>query len=367
MLRAALSAILVALASIIAVLSSASAAPTVSNVQAVQLPNSFTVRITYDLVDPESTTLQTYIIVSSNGGATFPIEVRTATGDIGTVTPGSGKTVLWDVQTDYPDRVGSQFVARVICYDLVRSDMVFVPSGEFPMGFNQQYADHSPAHIVLVSAFFIDRTEVTNSQFCNFLNAGNSGYYNANMRITLSGSSYEPVPGYATHPVVYVTWNAASAYAQWAGKRLPTEAEWEKAARGTDGRAFPWGPTFSNQCNYSGQGDPFESASIPTTPVGYFDGTMHGAYQTGDGRSPYGATDMSGNVREWVSDWYSITYYGSSPPYKDPQGPASGSYKVARGGAYFYSSSQYLTTYARYSAPTSGGSDSGFRCAMSIN
>jgi len=206
-------------------------------------------------------------------------------------------------------------------------DMVYVPAGNFTMGSSSGESDEQPVHTVYLSPYYIDKYEVTNSQFAGFLSAGNGSHYYSSMMITQSGSTYTSQSGYGNHPVVYVNWNGAKAYCEWAGKRLPTEAEWEKAARGTDGRTYPWGeadPSASPyRANYylgtNGAGDGYQE----TAPVGSFPA----------GVSPYGAYDMAGNVWEWVADWYNSTYYSSSPS-SNPQGPSSGTYRVMRGGSW---------------------------------
>ncbi|MCU0610859.1 MAG: formylglycine-generating enzyme family protein, partial [Candidatus Eisenbacteria bacterium] len=181
------------------------------------------------------------------------------------------------------------------------TSMVHVPAGPFRRGSNRGGLDARPERDIQVSGFYIDRTEVTNAQYRAFL-----------MDIAADGSVQELPMGNANLPVVSVSWDEAARFAAWAGKRLPTEAEWEKAARGTDGRAYPWGDEF-DQARVIGRG----AASVQ--PVG----------SAPLGASPYGAMDMAGNVREWTADYYDPLYYGRSPS-ADPTGPARGRDRVVR-------------------------------------
>jgi serine/threonine-protein kinase len=247
--------------------------------------------------------------------------------------------------------------------------LVFVPEGVFPMGAadQDQQAEvfEKPEHIVFLDSFWIDRIEVTNAMFSRFVNA--TGYVTeaetgagwiwngSDWEKTASADWRHPrgegssIQGKENFPVVQVTWDDAEAYCQWAGRRLPTEAEWEKAARGSDGRSYPWGSEAPNTqlLNYNDHiGDTTSAGSYPRAA------------------SPYGALDMAGNVWEWVDDWYDPEYYGNSPP-ENPPGPGSGVDRVMRGGSWHYNDPLIRTTYRGHIYPDYAGDSLGFRCAMS--
>ena len=204
--------------------------------------------------------------------------------------------------------------------------MVLIPAGEFTMGCDEFFGEE-PAHQVYLNAFYIDKHEVTNEQFCQFLNEKGNQSEGGVEWLNISGighckieyreGKYESRAGYENHPVVGVSWYGASAYAKWRGCRLPTEAEWEKAARGgLVGKRYPWGDDIDpSRANY-GQVD-----KESTTPVGSYP------------PNGYGLCDMAGNVWEWCSDWYERDYYSKSP-YRDPPGPDSGDARVVRGGGW---------------------------------
>jgi iron(II)-dependent oxidoreductase len=215
--------------------------------------------------------------------------------------------------------------------------MVLVPAGEFLMGSNE-YTDETPPHRVYLDAFHIDRYETTNALYERFMRATGRGapdYW--------TDSSFNA----PTQPVVGVTWYDADAYCKWAGKRLPTEAEWEKAARGTDGRKYPWGEQWD-----AGRANSGETRLGKTAPVGSYP----------SGVSPYGAHDMAGNVWEWVADWYEAAYYRRSPE-RNPKGPDSGQYRVVRGGSWGYVPALLRASNRVSNSPGNRGSSFGFRCA----
>jgi len=225
--------------------------------------------------------------------------------------------------------------------------MVYVPAGEFTMGSNDGDSDEKPVHTVYLDAFWIDKYEVTNALYKKCVDAGKCSPPSESRSYTRS--SYYGNTQYDNYPVIYVTWENANQYCTWANKKLPTEAQWEKAARGTDGRTYPWGSTFdSTKLN--------SSYSNPRTG----DTTAVGSYPSG--ASSYGAMDMVGNVLEWVADWYGENYYASSPK-SNPTGPTTGQYRVVRGGSWYFQSGKLSTVGRDKGNPVSRVYDLGFRCA----
>ena len=226
---------------------------------------------------------------------------------------------------------------------VAEAPMVRIPAGNFQMGdaFKEGNADDLPVHTVSLNAFYIDRYEVTNAQYRKFMRA--TGYKAPAYWNDLAYNAQN-------QPVVGVTWYDAKAYADWAGKRLPTEAEWEKAARGgLVGKRYPWGNDIShNNANYLGTGgrDQWDI----TAPVGSFASNGYELY------------DIAGNVLEWCADWYGSNYYANSPE-SNPTGPSSGTYKVARGGSWNFDANLQLVAYRFNNIfPSNFGRNLGFRC-----
>ncbi len=217
--------------------------------------------------------------------------------------------------------------------------MVLVPAGEFIMGSNLGDSDEKPRRRVYLDAFYIDKYELTNERF-----------QAAGMRPDKdSGSKFNG----AKQPVVDVTWRQARDYCAKVGKRLPTEAEWEKAARGTDGRKYPWGASW----------DP--DKAIWRKNSGLKTHSVDRSYNTH--KSPYGAVDMAGNVWEWVQDRYGKDYYRNAPA-KNPKGPSSGSARVLRGGSWYNKiADSFRAAIRTWTKPENRHISTGFRCAKALN
>ena len=220
--------------------------------------------------------------------------------------------------------------------------LVYIPAGEFLMGDNDSPRS-SPAHKVHLEAYWMDRVEVTNAMYQKCVKAGGCA---------LPDVHFDPYYGkwaYRDHPVVYINWFQAQAYCKWAGRRLPTEVEWEKAARGTDGRKYPWGD------------------EAPTPRLANFDEALIqqaiSSYRYPSGASPFGVLNMSGNVREWLADWFDPNYYEYSP-YTNPKGPEAGTERALRSGSYAEDRRQIAVYVRLRHSPDSAGLNRGFRCAQ---
>ncbi|MBI3891206.1 MAG: SUMF1/EgtB/PvdO family nonheme iron enzyme [Candidatus Wallbacteria bacterium] len=236
------------------------------------------------------------------------------------------------------------------CYRNIKdkSVLIQVPAGTFTMGRGDSVASEKPAHEVRLSAYYISKYEVTWGQYLQFCSE--------------TRHSVPERPQWITdkHPVCNVNFADASAYCAWAGLRLPTEAEWEFAARGTDGRTFPWGdedPAGAGLCKYGELRCGLKEADKYARPVGSYS----------RGVSPIGAFDMAGNVAEWCADFYDLTYYAriTGDKAQDPKGPPSGTYRVVRGGSWTYEIEKLRTTNRFLFEPSAPFVGLGFRPARS--
>ncbi len=235
---------------------------------------------------------------------------------------------------------------------------VIVPAGKFLMGGEDGLPNERPEHEVELDAFAIDVFEITISRYAKFIQEAKHNYPPM--------WDDEALQTAGDRPVVDVTWQDAAAYCAWASKRLPTEAEWEKAARGTDGRRWPWGnmQPFVDIANYNR--GVWVSYAITLNPVksGIAGMSIRHGLKTG-GRSPYGLYHMAGNAAEWVADWYDREYYQQSPP-KNPPGPKAGDKRVVRGGSWQDQPMGVRSSIRISAEPDFHDLTIGFRCAMDV-
>jgi formylglycine-generating enzyme required for sulfatase activity len=257
-----------------------------------------------------------------------------------------------------PVRTASVVHLPLVVRPLIEVDAVatvLAPAGEFLMGCTSAgdpacRPDEQLQRTVRLDAFRIDAVEVTNARYEKCVAAGVCTEPHDTASYTRP--AYYGDPAYADYPVIAVDWTQAAAYCAWAGKRLPTEAEWEKAARGADGSIHPWGSAPAS-CERANFGAADGAGCIgDTAPVGSLSA----------GASPYGALDMAGNVQEWVSDWYQDDYYLSAPD-DNPPGPAMGTHRVLRGGSWYDLPEAIRATARQAGSPTGWDYWYGFRCA----
>ena len=252
--------------------------------------------------------------------------------------------------------------------------MILIPAGEFLMGSKtgEGDGDENPQRKAHLDAYYIDIHEATNARYHEFWLA--DGGEKSKHTPASYGSSHmigdwpEVAKTKPNYPVAGVTWYDASAYARWAGKRLPTEAEWEKAARGTEARTWPWGNDFQSELPVPGDTDQNSVSKIHSNRRDggdCYDNTTAPVENYPTGASPYGVHDMAGNVWEWVADWYSEDYYASSLA-ENPEGPDAGKLKVVKGGSWNHRKHNQRCANRYYCYPDSWGNTLGFRCAKDV-
>ena len=232
-------------------------------------------------------------------------------------------------------------------------ELVYIPKDQYMIGSldsdPQASINEKPQHRVDLSGYWMDKTDVTNAMYAKCVQAGSCPAKIMNLSFTRD--SYYGNAEFDNYPVIYVNWDEAQTYCAWAGRRLPTEAEWEVAARGTDKRKYPWGNT-SASCNLLNFGGGLANyCTGDTTDVGKYS----------KGASPYGILDMAGNVWQWVADWYGSNYLVE--PHENPLRPSNGEYRVIRGGSWF-NATEYIRATTRIGhLPDDETEYIGFRCA----
>jgi formylglycine-generating enzyme required for sulfatase activity len=367
---------------------SAAAPPQVTDVVASQRAGTKLVDVTYDLYDPDGDAMTVRLYLSADGGVTYPVQCLTVTGDVGEgILSGTGKHIVWDAGTDYPGHLGDTYVVKVTADDgTAPQGMVWIPAGYVRLG---QAGVAEPVHDVYVEGFYIDVCEVSNGEYKEFIDGG--GYtteawwdpvgwaWRVSNNITLpyywNDATYHGggIVGNEDFPVNGISWWEADAYCRWAGKRLPTEAEWEKAARGgcethgepgecdvSDTPSYPWGEGITGpQANYYNSGDPHDNS---TTPVGYYDGSNHGGYQTIDSPSPYGLYDVAGNLLEWTSTKYASYPYNPNDGRENPPATYNECCRVLRGGSWSGGTGGLRCAYRYSYSPRYRYGYDGFRC-----
>lgn len=234
--------------------------------------------------------------------------------------------------------------------------MILIPAGPFLMGSNDGLPNERPQHTVTLKAYYIDQFEVTAGRYQKFVESANR-----NLPPTWDDEAAQAM---GDLPAVGMSWTDAAAYCKWAGRRLPTEAEWEKAARGTDGRRYPWGhmQPFVDIANYNRGMWVSEAVTLVPVNSGLEGMSVRHGLKEG-GKSPYGLFHMAGNAAEWVADWYDREYYQKSPDV-NPTGPATGDKRVIRGGSWADLPTGLRVTSRVSAEPDYEDRTIGFRCAM---
>jgi formylglycine-generating enzyme required for sulfatase activity len=309
---------------------------------------------------PTGTSEPTYALQTTVTFASLPSTMTTSQPER-TNTPSPTQTSIPPPQTGLTQTSGLGIGSMLTGKDGMT--LLYVPAGEFKMGTNYGDPQEEPLHTIYLDAFWIDRTEVTNAMYVKCMQ--NRACNQPSQTASVTHASYYGNPDFDNYPAIYVSWNDAKAYCSWADRRLPTEAEWEKAARGDDARNYPWGNSAPEEGFLNGDGVVGDTTKVGNYPSGI---------------SPYGALDMAGNVSEWVADWYRELYYASQPK-SNPPGPQQGSARVIRGGSWavnicrnIYSGHQYecplnsvYTWRRKWDVPGIANQYYGFRCAVSVS
>jgi len=249
-----------------------------------------------------------------------------------------------NIQVEQPGRDAKPARDRAAAPVSFKEDMILIPAGEFVRGYDGGGFDEKPQSRIMLDAYWIDRHEVTNGAYMAFVEA--TGHRKPISRYV---KNFEKLNA-PTQPAVYVSWEDADEYCRSRGARLPTEAEWEKAARGPNGLLWPWGNQDKPGAANTGNPDPFEFSS----PVAGFS----------QDKSPYGVYDLAGNAMEWVSDWYQEDAYGNNAA--NPTGPTTGSAKVIRGASWGTVGKETRLTVRLKMVPDFRDTTIGFRCAKSV-
>jgi formylglycine-generating enzyme len=344
--------------------------------------------VTFDLLSEEGQTFDVKLVISDDGGRNFLIVPRSVSGDVGPdVKNGRNKEIYWDVLNDMRRLEGEQFVIKVSAKNqgnVIFSGLEFVriPGGTFDMGdsFSDGDPDEKPLHRITLPDYYMGKTEVTVAQFNKFVQVtnyvteaekqGRANTYNGVSWVPTNGANWRN-PGFTqndNHPVTVISWNDAVAFCEWAGCRLPTEAEWEYAARNAGqsikycwGNGNPVGRIGGNVADRSAQRlfntmfifNDYDDGYIYTAPVANFNANELGLF------------DMTGNVWEWCQDWYESGYYGSSPSL-NPQGPSTGVHHVMRGGSWVNEAWDCRVTLRKGTSPNNLDNATGMRVVKSV-
>ena len=280
------------------------------------------------------------------------------------LAPGARALDTQDITVEWTPE-GRKLAEHRVATIKAKDDMVLIPAGEFLMGSDKKtdrlaYRSELPQRSVYLDAYEINKYEVTNLQYLKFILATGR---NPQLDWRYDGGNFQEVM--AHHPIMHVSWYDAEAYCKWAGQRLPTEAEWEKAARGTDGRLNPWGKESAGltRANFGRTGLSGPVRDRPERLLLYPPLISVDKYE--NAVSPYGLYQTMGNVAEWVADWYDQDYYKTAPD-RNPLGPATGTQKAFRGGGWMDSTTTIRAAMRNGTDPKTKINWMGFRCAKSV-